>query len=41
MLYEKNLTMEEILQYTTVQYNTRSKIENLFKLRITDKKGIK
>lgn len=41
VLYQKTLTMEEILQNTTVQYNTRSKIENLFKLRITNKQGIK
>lgn len=41
VLYQKTLTMEQILQNTTVEYNTRSKIENLFKLRITNKQGIK
>jgi hypothetical protein len=40
-LYEKQLTMGELLEYTHVEYNTRSKIDNLFKLRMTNKKGLR
>lgn len=40
-LYEKTLSLDELLQYTTVSYNTRSKIDNLYKLRMTNKSGLR
>lgn len=40
-LYEKTLTLDELLQYTTVSYNTRSKVDNLYKLRMTNKSGLR
>jgi hypothetical protein len=40
-LYEKQLTMGELLEYTHVEYNTKSKIDNLFKLRMTNKTGLR
>ena len=38
-LYEMQLTMDEVLSYVTATYNTRSKIDNLYKLRMSVKKG--
>ena len=38
-LYEMQLTMEEILSYTIATYNTKSKLDNLYKLRMSVKKG--
>ena len=38
-LYEIPMTMEEILQYTKADYNTKSKVDNLFKLRMAVSKG--
>ena len=38
-LYEMQLSMEEILSYTVATYNTRSKIDNLYKLRMSVTKG--
>lgn len=40
-LYEKTLTLEELLKYTTVSYNTRSNIDNLYKLRMTNKSNLR
>lgn len=38
-LYEMQLTMEEVLSYTIATYNTKSKLDNLYKLRMSVKKG--
>lgn len=41
VLYEKQMTIEELFQYTHAEYGTKSKINNLFKLRMTNKKGLR
>ena len=38
-LYEIEMTMEEILASTRAEYNTRSKINDLYKLRMSVRKG--
>lgn len=38
-LYEMELSLEEILAYSTATYNTRSKLNNLYKLRMNVRKG--
>lgn len=38
-LYEMKLTIEELLSFSTASYNTRSSIDNLYKLRMQVTKG--
>lgn len=40
-LYEKTMSMEEMLNYAHAEFGTKSKIDNLFKLRMTNKKGLR
>lgn len=40
-LYEQALTLEELLEYTHVSFNTKAKIDNLFKLRMTNKADLR
>lgn len=40
-LYEKTIDLEELLKYTKVDYNTKSKIDNLYKLRMTNKSNLR
>lgn len=40
-LYEQSITLEELLKYTKIDFNTKSKIDNIFKLRMTNKKGMR
>lgn len=40
-LYEQSLTLEELLEYTHVSFNTKAKIDNLFKLRMTKKSDLR
>ena len=38
-LYEFEMSMEQLLSYTSAVYNTRSKVDNMFKLRMNVGKG--
>ena len=38
-LYEFEMSMEQLLSHTSAVYNTRSKVDNVFKLRMTVSKG--
>lgn len=40
-LIEFSLTMEQLLEYTRAEFNTRSKLNNMFKLRMTGKKALR
>ena len=40
VLYENQLTIDEILQYSMVMSESRAQINNLFKLRMTNKSGL-
>ena len=40
-LYEKQISLDELLKYTRVEYNTKSKIDNLLKLRMYNKSGLR
>lgn len=40
-LYEQSITLEELLKYTKIDFNTKSKIDNIFKLRMSNKKGLR
>ena len=40
-LYEQSISLEELLKYTKIDFNTKSKIDNIFKLRMSNKKGMR
>ena len=40
-LYEQTISLEELLNYSQVTYNTKAKADNLFKLRMTGKKDLR
>ena len=40
-LYEQSISLEELLKYTKIDFNTKSKIDNIFKLRMTNKKDMR